>query len=58
MIDEDRFINSKELSQLMGCSVEAAREIMHRKDFPMVRIGREMKVQRRALAEWASTRRE
>lgn len=52
------FIDTRELAALMGCSVVQARQIMHRADFPAQKIGRELKVMRRALIEWASVRRE
>ena len=57
--DEDiNFIGTKELAELMGCSIVQARQIMHREDFPMIRIGKEMKVMKCKLIEWASMRRE
>lgn len=57
-IDGLQFVDSAELARLMGCSVVQARQIMHRRDFPAVKIGKAWKVSRLALAEWASTRRE
>ena len=38
------FIGSKEIAQLMGCSIPIARQIMKRKDFPLIKCGKNLKV--------------
>ena len=51
------FIGTKEIAQLMGCSVPVARQIMRRKDFPLVMCGKNLKVMKSEFIKWASERR-
>lgn len=51
------FIGASEVADLMRCSVPQARQIMRRKDFPAVKIGKAIKVMKGALIEWARERR-
>jgi len=41
----------------MGCSVPVARQIMRRKDFPLVMCGKNLKVMKSEFIKWASVRR-
>lgn len=50
------FLGTKQVATLLGCSLPTARQIMMRHDFPLIRIGRSMKVEKNALLEWASHR--
>lgn len=52
-----QFIGAKEISELMGCSVPIARQIMHRKDFPLVKCGKNLRVMKSEFVRWASERR-
>ena len=52
-----KFIGTKEVAALMGCSIPVARQIMRRKDFPLVKCGKNLKVMASKFMEWASTRR-
>ena len=52
-----KFIGTKEVAALMGCSVPVARQIMRRKDFPPIKCGKNLKVMKSKLIEWASVRR-
>ena len=52
-----QFIGTKEVAALMGCSIPVARQIMRRKDFPLVKCGKNLKVMKSKLSEWASVRR-
>ena len=52
------FLTTKDVAQLMGISVPLARQIMRKKDFPLVRAGKNYKVLRSAFIEWASKRQE
>ena len=52
-----KFIGTKEVAALMGCSIPVARQIMRRKDFPLVKCGKNLKVMTAKFMEWASTRR-
>ena len=56
-IDLMKFIGTKEVAALMGCSIPVARQIMRRKDFPLVKCGKNLKVMASKFMEWASTRR-
>lgn len=42
--DGMRFIGTKEVAELMGCSVPIARQIMRRRDFPLIMCGRNLKL--------------
>lgn len=50
------FLGTKEVAEALGCSLPTARQIMMRYDFPLIRVGRAMKVEKNALLEWASHR--
>ena len=56
-ISDIEFIGTKEIAQYMGCSLPVARQIMHRRDFPLVKVGRSLKTMRSSFIEWASERR-
>ncbi len=51
------FYNTKDVARLLGCSIQTAREVMYRKDFPLIRVGKNLKVQKTAFETWASERR-
>ncbi len=51
------FLGTKEVAKALGCSLPTARQIMLRYDFPLVRVGRAMKVEETAFKEWAGKRR-
>ena len=55
--DGMRFIGTKEIAKLMGCSVPVARQIMRRKDFPLVMCGKNLRVMKSEFIKWASVRR-
>lgn len=50
------FLNTKEVAAILGCSLPTVRHIMQRKDFPLIRVGKNMKVSRDALKKWAEER--
>ena len=52
-----QFLNTKEVAKALGCSLPTARQIMFRYDFPLIRVGRAMKVEKTAFLDWASKRR-
>ena len=57
-IDSDmQFIGTKEIAKLMNCSLPVARQIMHRKDFPLIMCGKNLKVMKSEFVKWASQRR-
>ena len=55
--DSMRFIGTKEVAALMGCSIPVARQTMRRKDFPLIMCGKNLKVMKCELIKWASQRR-
>ena len=55
--DGMRFIGTKEIAELMGCSVPVARQIMRRKDFPLIMCGKNLRVMKSEFIRWASERR-
>lgn len=57
MKTELKFLNTKEVSEILGCSLPKARDIMRRADFPLVIVGRCLKVEESAFREWAQKRR-
>ena len=61
LTDQERnlmqFIGTKEIAQLMGCSIPIARQIMRRKDCPLVMCGKNLKVMKSEFIKWASQRR-
>ena len=52
-----QFLNTKDIATLMGVSLPVARQIMYRKDFPLIKAGKNLKVMRKKFEEWASERR-
>ena len=51
-----KFLGTKEVAEALGCSLPTARQIMMRYDFPLVKVGRAMKVEKGAFLEWSSHR--
>lgn len=54
--DDSGFMTTVDVAKALGCSVPTARRIMQRKDFPMVRVGKSMKVMFSAFRKWAESR--
>ena len=57
MEENDRLIDTKEVARVLGCSLPTARRIMQREDFPLIKVGKNMKVNPEALKEWTKNRR-
>jgi excisionase family DNA binding protein len=55
--DEMVFLGTKEVAAILGCSLPTVRRIMQRRDFPLIRVGKNMKVSKAALIKWSETRR-
>ncbi len=51
------FLNTKEVANALGCSLPTARQIMMRADFPLVRVGKNLKVELHAFKDWSKQRR-
>ena len=52
-----KFIGTKEVARILGCSLPTARNIMLRADFPLIRVGKNYKVSEQAFLEWSKQRR-
>ncbi len=52
-----KFLNTREVANALGCSLPTARNIMMRADFPLIRVGKNLKVEAQAFHEWAQQRR-
>ena len=50
------FLDTKAVAKYLGCSLPTARQIMYRSDFPLIKVGKNLRVERSALKEWAQTR--
>lgn len=57
MDNQIKFLNTKDVAKVLGCSLPTARRIMRRQDFPLIRVGKNMKVSNTAFQKWAETRR-
>lgn len=56
-MDSVKFIGTKDVARIFGCSLPTARNIMLRADFPLVRVGKNYKVNQQAFLEWSKQRR-
>ena len=50
------FYGTKDVARMLGCSVPTARAIMRRADFPLIMAGKNMKVEKSALENWAQSK--
>lgn len=50
---EIKFIGTKEVAEALGCSLPTARNIMLRADFPLIRVGKNLKVELNAFLNWS-----
>ena len=57
MDEQIKFLNTKDVAKALGCSLPTARRIMRRQDFPLIRVGKNMKVSNAAFQKWAEARR-
>ena len=46
------FLNAETISGLLGISLTTVYEIMHQKDFPVLRVGNRMVVPKEKFKEW------
>lgn len=46
------FLNAEIISDLFGIAISSTYELMHEKDFPMIRIGSRMVVPRDRFIKW------
>ena len=45
-------LNAETIKNVLGISLTSAYELMHEKDFPSIRIGKRLVVQREKFIEW------
>lgn len=50
-----RLLNTKEVAKELGVNASMVRKIFHSKNFPVIRIGRQMFVQYDSLVKWISS---
>lgn len=50
------FMDTKDIAKALGCSLPTARAIMRKQSFPLIRVGRSMKVSRDAFLKWSQGR--
>ncbi|MBE6816480.1 MAG: helix-turn-helix domain-containing protein [Ruminococcaceae bacterium] len=55
--DELVFLTPMDVSKIIGCSVQAARELFYREDFPTIKVGKNLKVMKSAFVDWCRSRR-
>lgn len=51
------FYGVKDIARLLGCSIPTARDVMRRKDFPLIVSGKKWLVLKSAFISWASVKR-
>ena len=51
------FYNTLDVAKMLGCYPPVARAIMYRADFPLLRVGKALKVSKPAFEKWASENR-
>ena len=57
MDEFEKHLSKYGVAKVLGCSLPTARRIMQREDFPLIRVGKNMKVSPEALREWMKNRR-
>lgn len=50
-IDELVFLTPIDVAKIIGCSVQAARELFYREDFPTIKVGKNFKVMKSAFID-------
>ena len=55
--DELVFLTPMDVSKIIGCSVQAARELFNHEDFPTIKVGKNFKVMKSAFIDWCRERR-
>ena len=57
MKEELKFLTTNDVAKALNCCLPAARAIMMRADFPLIRVGKNFKVNEKAFMEWSNKRR-
>ncbi len=51
------FLTPMDVAKIINCSVQAARELFYREDFPTIKVGKNFKVMKSAFIDWCRSRR-
>lgn len=51
------FFGTEDVAKCLGCTPGVARQIMKRRDFPLIMVGKNMRVSKLAFEVWAMERR-
>lgn len=51
-----KMLNTKEVAEILRCSIPTARNIMRHYDFPLIMVGKNMRVSEEAFQKWAMNR--
>ena len=54
---EIKFLSTSDVAKILDCSIPTALNIMMRADFPLIKAGKNFKVEETAFFEWAQKRR-
>lgn len=57
MQEAQDYLTAEDIAKIMGCTIVAAREYMNRPDFPLIRCGKGLKVNRLAFLAYNQQRR-
>ena len=55
--EEIVFLTPMDVAKIIGCSVQAARELFYREDFPTIKVGKNFKVMKSVFVDWCRERR-
>jgi hypothetical protein len=50
--DYIKFYNTEDIAKMLHITLPTARAIMYRPDFPLIKVGRALKVSKPAFEEW------
>lgn len=51
-MEEVQMLSVREVAKMLNCHPDTARKIMKRKDFPLVKIGNRLEVEKQALIHY------
>lgn len=54
--DAFKMLSTQDVANILRCSLNTAQTIMHRNDFPLIKVGKNFKVSEKAFAEWVMVR--
>jgi len=51
------FYDTKDIANILKCSLVTARQVMSRADFPLIKVGKNFRVNKTAFEEWSLNKR-